>query len=44
MLLEEGYENPRVHVAGEHYKEYVALGGLRAARQAKETQWQQVIA
>ena len=43
MLAEEGYENPRVRVVGENYKDYVARGALKAARQAKETQWQQFI-
>jgi hypothetical protein len=29
---------------GQNYKEFVARGALKAARQAKETQWQQLIA
>lgn len=41
MLAEEGYEKPRVQKAGDDYKEHVAKGGLAAARQAKESQWQQ---
>lgn len=44
LLVEDGYENPRVLVAGENYKDYVALGALKAARQAKENQWQQALA
>lgn len=40
LLLEEGFENPRVRVLGENYKDYVALGALKAARHAKEHQWQ----
>ena len=43
LLTEEGYEQPRVKVVGERYKEFVAVGALKAARQAKETQWQQLI-
>jgi rod shape-determining protein MreB len=44
MLAEEGFEQPQVRTAGEHYKEFVAKGALKAARQAKESQWQQLIA
>lgn len=43
MLLEEGFENPRVRVLGDNYKEYVALGALKAARHAKDHQWQNLI-
>lgn len=43
LLTEEGYEQPQVRTVGENYKQYVALGALKAARQAKETQWQQLI-
>ena len=39
LLVEDGYEAPRVLTVGEHYKEYVAQGALAAARQAKEHQW-----
>lgn len=42
-LLEEGFDNPRVRVLGENYKDYVALGALKAARQAKDRQWQNLI-
>lgn len=42
-LLEEGFDNPRVRVLGENYKDYVALGALKAARQAKDRQWQTLI-
>lgn len=44
MLTEEGFESPRVTSVGQNYKEFVARGALKAARQAKETQWQQLIA
>jgi len=43
LLTEEGFEAPRVHVVGDGYKEFVAKGALKAARQAKETQWQQIV-
>jgi rod shape-determining protein MreB len=39
LLTEEGYESPRVHLAGDEYKQFVAKGALRAARQTKESQW-----
>lgn len=42
-LTEEGYEQPCVKVVGENYKEFVAMGALSAAKQARENQWQQVI-
>lgn len=42
-LAEEGYETPAVKAVGERYKEFVAKGALKAARQARENQWQQVI-
>jgi len=43
LLAEEGYENPCVRTVGENYKEFVAKGALKAARQAKESQWQQFV-
>ncbi|HTH49657.1 MAG TPA: rod shape-determining protein [Candidatus Limnocylindria bacterium] len=43
LLAEEGYEQPCVRLAGERYKEFVALGALKAARGARDNQWQQVI-
>ncbi len=39
-LTEDGYESPRVRVAGQDYKRYVALGALKAARAARDNQWQ----
>jgi len=39
LLVEDGYEKPRVLTVGENHKEYVARGALVAARQAKEAQW-----
>lgn len=39
-LADDGYESPRVKLAGQDYKRYVALGALKAARSARENQWQ----
>lgn len=39
LLVEEGYEKPRVLKVGPNHKELVAKGALVAARQAKENQW-----
>ncbi|MBM3878526.1 MAG: hypothetical protein FJ387_02240 [Verrucomicrobia bacterium] len=44
LLSEEGYEKPRVQTVGDNYKEFLAKGALVAARQAKESQWQQLAA
>ena len=33
----------RVRLAGERYKEFVALGALKAARGARDNQWQTLI-
>jgi len=42
-LAAEGYENPKVRVAGPDYQRYVAIGALKAARAAREHQWQFVL-
>lgn len=42
-LLEEGFENPRVRVLGQGYKEYVARGALKTARQAQDRHWQNIL-
>ncbi len=42
-LVEEGYENPKVRLAGQDYQRYVAIGALKAARAARENQWQYVL-
>jgi rod shape-determining protein MreB len=42
-LVEEGYENPRVRVLGQSYKDYVARGALKTARQAQERHWQKIL-
>jgi rod shape-determining protein MreB len=39
-LTDDGYENPKVRIAGQDYKRYVAMGALKAARAARENQWQ----
>jgi rod shape-determining protein MreB and related proteins len=39
-LADDGYENPKVKLAGQDYKRYVAIGALKAARAARENQWQ----
>ena len=42
-LAADGYENPKVRLAGQDYQRYVALGGIKAARAAREHQWQHVL-
>ncbi|HEY4988482.1 MAG TPA: rod shape-determining protein [Opitutaceae bacterium] len=39
-LADDGYESPRVRLAGQDFQRYVALGALKAARAARENQWQ----
>lgn len=39
-LIEEGYEAPRVRALGEDYKRFVGIGAIKAARSARENQWQ----
>jgi rod shape-determining protein MreB and related proteins len=39
-LADDGYESPRVRLAGQDYKRYVAIGALKAARAARDNQWQ----
>lgn len=39
-LTDDGFEAPRVKLAGQDYKRYVAIGALKAARAAREEQWQ----
>lgn len=43
-LVDEGYASPKVRLAGADYKRYVALGALKAARAAREAQWQYLLA
>lgn len=42
-LVAEGYENPKVRVAGSDYQRYVAIGALKAARAARDHQWQYLL-
>ncbi len=39
-LADDGYESPKVRLAGQDFQRYVALGALKAARAARENQWQ----
>jgi rod shape-determining protein MreB and related proteins len=39
-LADDGYEAPKVKLAGQDFKRYVAIGALKAARAARENQWQ----
>jgi rod shape-determining protein MreB len=39
-LEADGFESPKVRLAGQDFKRYVALGALKAARSARENQWQ----
>ena len=39
-LTDDGYETPKVRLAGQDYTRYVAIGALKAARAARENQWQ----
>ncbi len=43
-LTDDGFESPRVKLAGQDYKRYVAIGALKAARAARENQWQHLLA
>jgi rod shape-determining protein MreB len=42
-LADDGYEAPKVKLAGQDYKRYVASGALKAARAARENQWQYLL-
>lgn len=39
-LSDDGFESPRVRLAGQDFQRYVAMGALKAARAARENQWQ----
>jgi rod shape-determining protein MreB len=43
-LADDGFESPKVRVAGSEYKRFVAVGALKAARSAREDQWQHLLA
>ena len=38
----DGYENPRVRIVGREFKRFVGIGALKAARAARDNQWQVV--
>jgi len=42
-LADDGFEAPKVKLAGQDYKRYVAIGALKAARAARENQWQYLL-
>lgn len=39
-LEDEGFESPRVKTVGKDYKRYVGIGAIKAARAARDNQWQ----
>jgi rod shape-determining protein MreB len=43
-LVADGFESPKIRLAGEDYKRFVAVGALKAARAAREDQWQHLLA
>ena len=43
-LIADGFEAPKVRLAGQDYKRFVAVGALKAARSAREDQWQHLLA
>lgn len=43
-LADDGFEAPKVRLAGAEYKRFVAVGALKAARGAREDQWQHLLA
>jgi rod shape-determining protein MreB len=43
-LAADGFESPKVRLAGQDYKRFVAVGALKAARAAREDQWQHLLA
>jgi rod shape-determining protein MreB len=43
-LSDDGYESPKVRLAGQDFQRYVAIGALKAARAARENQWQVLFA
>ncbi len=42
-LEADGFESPKVRLAGQDYKRFVAVGALKAARAAREDQWQHLL-
>lgn len=42
-LADDGFESPKVRLAGQDYKRYVAMGAHKAACSARENQWQYLL-
>ena len=42
-LTADGFESPKVRLAGQDYKRYVAMGAHKAACSARENQWQYLL-
>jgi rod shape-determining protein MreB len=42
-LTADGFEAPKVRLAGPDFKRFVAVGALKAARAAREDQWQHLL-
>jgi rod shape-determining protein MreB len=42
-LAADGFEAPKVRLAGPDFKRFVAVGALKAARSAREDQWQHLL-
>lgn len=42
-LIDDGFSEPKVRLAGQDYKRFVAVGALKAARSAREDQWQHLL-
>lgn len=43
-LARDGFVNPKIRLAGPDFKRFVAMGALKAARGAREDQWQHLLA
>jgi len=43
-LARDGFSGPKVRLAGQDFKRFVAIGALKAARGAREDQWQHLLA
>ncbi|HVU16661.1 MAG TPA: rod shape-determining protein [Candidatus Didemnitutus sp.] len=43
-LAKDGYAGPKVRLAGQDFKRFVAIGALKAARNARDDQWQHLLA
>ncbi|HEY4302165.1 MAG TPA: rod shape-determining protein [Candidatus Didemnitutus sp.] len=43
-LTKDGFAAPKVRLAGQDFKRFVAVGALKAARNARDDQWQHLLA